>query len=110
MCQEMEEQNDESTWQEDVKVIKEVCRLFEIPVYTERSRSGNGAHLWYFFSEEISAVFARKFGTAILNKAMEVGKNIKFSSYDRLFPSQDYLPKDGFGNINIFARMKKGQI
>lgn len=100
---------DESTWQEDVKVVNEVCRLADIPVYTERSRSGNGAHLWYFFAEEISAALARRFGTAILNKAMETGKNIKFNSYDRLFPSQDFLPKDGFGNLVALPLQKEAR-
>lgn len=94
---------DESTWQEDVKVVNEVCRLADIPVYTERSRSGNGAHLWYFFAEEISAALARRFGTAILNKAMETGKNIKFNSCDRLFP------KGWIWKFDCFTTAKRGK-
>ncbi len=85
---------DESTWKEDVKVISRVCDIHSIPMYIERSRSGNGCHIWYFFEKELKASYARRFGTNILNLAMQESENIKFSSYDRLFPSQDFLQKD----------------
>lgn len=90
---------DDSSWSEDVKVVMKTCKENNIPVYAERSRSGDGCHLWFFFENEIKASLARKFGTAILNISMEKCEKIKFSSYDRLFPSQDFLPKDGFGNL-----------
>ena len=90
---------DESTWSEDVKVVMKTCKENNIPVYAERSRSGDGCHLWFFFENEIKASLVRKFGTAILNISMEECDKIKFSSYDRLFPSQDFIPKDGFGNL-----------
>ncbi len=90
---------DKSTWQEDSCVVREVCKSKGVPVYAERSRSGNGCHLWFFFIESIKASVARKFGMAILSLAMLKSDSIKFDSYDRLFPSQDYMPKGGFGNL-----------
>lgn len=87
---------DESTWGEDIKVIMSVSNNNNIPVYAERSRSGEGCHLWFFFEREMKASIVRKFGTIILNLAMQECESIKFDSYDRLFPSQDFLQKDGF--------------
>lgn len=98
---------DESTWKKDIKTVIEICDENNIPVYTERSRSGNGCHLWFFFKEEIKASVARKFGTMILNLAMEECGDIKFNSYDRLFPSQDFLQKDGFGNLIALPLQKQ---
>lgn len=90
---------DGDNWAEDVAVVREICRKREIPVAVERSRSGNGAHAWFFFTERVSAVLARKFGSAILTDAMESRHQLRFRSYDRLFPNQDTLPKGGLGNL-----------
>lgn len=100
---------DESTWEKDVKVISRICDIHSIPMYIERSRSGNGCHIWYFFEKELKASYARKFGTIILNLAMQESGNIKFSSYDRLFPSQDFLQKDGFGNLIALPLQKEAR-
>ena len=90
---------DEESWQEDVIAIRSVCKSYDIPIVVERSRSGNGAHIWMFFEEPISAISARKLGSAILTKAMDKRHEIKLSSYDRMFPNQDTMPKGGFGNL-----------
>ncbi|QUH26411.1 TOTE conflict system archaeo-eukaryotic primase domain-containing protein [Serpentinicella alkaliphila] len=90
---------DDSGWQNDVTAIIEICNEKNIPASVERSRSGNGAHLWFFFEEKISATLARKLGTAILTYAMMQRHEIKFKSYDRLFPNQDTMPKGGLGNL-----------
>ena len=100
---------DESTWGEDVIVVMKVCHDNNIPVYAERSRSGEGCHLWFFFEGEMKASLARKFGTHILNLAMQECGNIKFDSYDRLFPSQDFLQKDGFGNLIALPLQKEAR-
>ena len=65
----------------------------------ERSRSGNGGHVWFFFEDAIPAILARKLGSHILTETMESRPEIGFESYDRLFPNQDTLPKGGFGNL-----------
>ncbi len=90
---------DKADWQEDISTVRKVCNEFNIPVAVERSKSGNGGHLWFFFQEPIPAGLARKFGTALLTFSMDRRHEIRFKSYDRLFPSQDTLPKGGFGNL-----------
>lgn len=100
---------DDDGWQKDVKVIREICEEKSIPFAVERSRSGNGAHVWFFFKESISATLARKFGTALLTYAMEKRYEIQFKSYDRLFPNQDTMPKGGLGNLIALPLQKKAR-
>lgn len=76
-----------------------VCRDWRIPAYIERSRSGNGAHVWVLFDEPIKAKTARSLGNAILTEAMEREGRMSFKSYDRFFPNQDFMPAGGFGNL-----------
>jgi hypothetical protein len=90
---------DKKTWQEDVGTFLEVCREMGVPTALERSRSGHGGHVWIFFDRPIQATMARKFGCPILTRAMERRHQIGLDSYDRFFPSQDTLPKGGFGNL-----------
>lgn len=86
-------------WQEDAWALWESCVELNLPVCLERSRSGNGGHLWFFFAECLPAVTARKFGSSLLTAAMNFRPEIGFASYDRLFPNQDTLPNGGFGNL-----------
>lgn len=79
--------------------VRAVCKEFKIPIAVERSRSGNGCHAWFFFEQPISSALARKIGTALLTCAMNRRHEIQFKSYDRLFPSQDTMPKGGLGNL-----------
>jgi hypothetical protein len=90
---------DEEKWKQDVAVFRSICEKLDIPVAIERSRSGNGAHAWLFFEEPVMAVSARKLGNSLLTKAMSLRHEVKFSSYDRMFPNQDFMPKGGFGNL-----------
>jgi len=90
---------DEADWQNDISVLRDVCIDFNIPVAVERSRSGKGSHVWFFFESRVSVSLARKFGTALLTYSMGRRHKIQFKSYDRLFPSQDNMPKGGLGNL-----------
>ncbi|MDR0981937.1 MAG: DEAD/DEAH box helicase family protein [Culturomica sp.] len=90
---------DEEGWQKDIAAFRSVCQDLHVPVAIERSRSGNGAHAWLFFDEPLPAVVARKLGNSLLTRAMSIRHEIKFSSYDRMFPNQDFMPKGGFGNL-----------
>lgn len=90
---------DGNSWEDDIVAVRAVCKKHEIPILVERSRSGLGGHVWFFFKEKVRAVLARKFGTFLLNGAMQMRHSIRFSAYDRLFPNQDYMPKGGFGNL-----------
>ena len=90
---------DGSSWQADARAIRKVCRSLGLEPAVERSRSGNGAHVWFFFSDPVLAADARQLGFTILTGAMATGTALGIDSYDRLFPSQDVLPKGGFGNL-----------
>ncbi len=82
---------DKDGWQQDVSTLKDVCTAFAVPVAIERSRSGHGAHAWFFFADPVAASLARKFGSALLTCAMSERHQIKFKSYDRFFPNQDTI-------------------
>ncbi len=90
---------DKKSWMADAAAFAEACRRYGVPVAVERSRSGNGAHAWMFFDRPVRALDARKLGCGLLTRAMEKRHQIGLDSYDRLFPSQDTMPKGGFGNL-----------
>ncbi len=90
---------DEENWAADALAMLETCRAKGVPAALERSRSGNGGHVWIFFSEPVPARTARQLGAAILTETMERRPEIGFGSYDRFFPSQDNMPVGGFGNL-----------
>jgi len=90
---------DGGSWQADVAALRVVCRELGVPPAVERSRSGDGAHLWFFFSAPVSAALARRLGLMLLTEAMGRCSTLSMASYDRLFPSQDTLPRGGFGNL-----------
>lgn len=92
---------DKSGWSEDAKAIRNTCLEMEIFPAIERSRSGNGAHVWIFFEEPISAAMARNLGTLILTRTMKKYR-LSMDSYDRFFPNQDTLPRGRFGNLIAF--------
>lgn len=86
-------------WKKDAAAVRKICTAFSVPVSVEISRSGKGAHLWIFFSENIAAKRARNFGTLILQAAMNERHSLPFESFDRMFPNQDTIPKGGYGNL-----------
>jgi superfamily II DNA or RNA helicase len=90
---------DKDSWQEDSGAYLKTCETFNVPAALERSRSGNGGHIWIFFSEPIPAKLARQLGAFMLTQAMEFRPEMGFDSYDRFFPSQDTLPRGEFGNL-----------
>lgn len=89
---------DEESWREDA-AFRETYLAFDITPAVERSRSGNGAHIWFFFSEPVSAADARRLASGLPTQAMARRHELQFKSYDRLFPSQDTVPKGRFGNL-----------
>lgn len=98
---------DKHSWMADSTAFLQACRRFNVPAVVERSRSGNGAHIWMFFDRPVLAADARRLGCALLTRTMEKRHEIGLDSYDRLFPSQDTLPKGGFGNL-IALPLQKG--
>ena len=100
---------DKKSWMADAAAFASTCQRFQVPVTVERSRSGNGAHIWLFFDRPVLAANARQHGCALLTRTMESRHEIGLDSYDRLFPSQDTLPKVGFGNLIALPLQKRAR-
>ncbi|MDD5261256.1 MAG: DEAD/DEAH box helicase family protein [Methylacidiphilales bacterium] len=90
---------DKAAWREDVAAYLKTCSQWAIPACLERSRSGQGAHVWIFFETPVAASIARKLGAAVLTHTMEHRHEVGLDSYDRFFPNQDTMPQGGFGNL-----------
>ncbi len=90
---------DGERWQQDSLAYLRTCRDWQVPAYLERSRSGNGGHIWVFMDRPVLASTVRKLGSTLLSSTMETYHHLQFSSYDRFFPNQDSMPKGGFGNL-----------
>ena len=89
---------DDADFRTAARTYADTCREFGLNPLIEISRSGNGAHVWLFFSEPVPASLARTVGIGLLAKA---SPKQYFASFDRFFPSQDTLPgkRRGFGNL-----------
>jgi len=98
---------DKSSWQEDVKAFTETCTKMNVPMSVERSRSGNGGHVWLFFEEAIPCMKVRAIGSYILTETMDRRPELGLDSYDRFFPNQDTLPQGGLGNLIALPLQKK---
>ncbi|CCV63783.1 Type III restriction protein res subunit [Alteracholeplasma palmae J233] len=90
---------DEESWKNDVLKFSEICLSHNIDHLVEISKSGKGAHLWIFFENAVLAKDARKLGRYLLTKTMMTSGLMSFKSFDRMFPSQDYIEKEGIGNL-----------
>jgi len=90
---------DEADWRDDARAFVQSCERLGVPAALEISRSGNGAHVWVFFENRVSARDARRLGTANISYTCSHTRQLKLKSYDRLFPNQDSMPKGGFGNL-----------
>ena len=90
---------DKSSFLNDARAINTVCQEMNLSPSFEISKSGNGIHIWFFFSQNVRARDVRILGDLIITKAMDHSDGIDMKSFDRLFPNQDYVPYDGLGNL-----------
>lgn len=85
------------SWLTECREFIAECEKNNLPVYLERSRSGAGGHVWLFFQDTYPANKSRQIFKHLL-AACGVIVN-KTSSFDRLFPNQDYLSGKELGNL-----------
>ena len=90
---------DKQNWREAILKLHNICTEFQIPSFIERSRSGNGGHLWVFFADAFPAVQSRKIMFEMLRLSNIVSHFEKEPSFDRLFPNQDSHSGKGMGNL-----------
>lgn len=100
---------DKADWKEATNAVRLVAKRRGINAAVERSRSGNGAHIWFFFLEPISAKTAREFGSCLITEAAARNKTITFEAFDRMLPAQDTIPDGGFGNLIALPFQGKAQ-
>ncbi len=81
---------DKENWKDTIHRLYKTCLDFNIPTYIERSRSGNGGHLWVFFEDAFPAEQSRKIMFEMLRIAGIISHFEKEPSFDRLFPNQDF--------------------
>ena len=60
---------DGKNWEKDSVRFIHHCRLYQLPAYIERSRSGNGGHVWLFFMDKYPAYKSRNIAVNILKEA-----------------------------------------
>ena len=90
---------DKQNWKVEAINFLNACKEQSIPAYLERSRSGNGGHVWIFFDRAYPAIRSRKIFISILEQSGAFSMFDKSSSFDRLFPNQDFLSGKGLGNL-----------
>jgi len=90
---------DKENWKETILKLYRICLKYNIPAYIERSRSGNGGHLWIFFEKAFPAEQSRKIMFEMLRHSSIISHFEKEPSFDRLFPNQDYHSGKGMGNL-----------
>jgi hypothetical protein len=90
---------DGESWRSDSIAFFDECIKVGLYAYLERSRSGNGGHMWIFFSEPVPCYKGRQIGLELIRRAFKISEFEKEVSFDRFFPNQDSIVKGGLGNL-----------
>lgn len=98
---------DETNWIEDARKFLKACNEKNVPAYLERSRSGKGGHVWIFFEQPYPAIRTRKIFISLLEQSGAFSVFDKSSSFDRLFPNQDFHSGKGLGNLIALPLFRK---
>ncbi len=98
---------DKENWIEECRKFISECSVRRIPAYLERSRSGNGGHVWIFFEQNYPAIKSRKIFISMLENSGLFSRFDKSLSFDRVFPNQDLLAGKGLGNLIALPLFKK---
>lgn len=95
------------SWTDDCRLLMKKCEEHNIPAYLERSRSGNGGHVWIFFDRNYPAIKSRRIMLTLLEHAAIISTLDKNSNYDRLLPNQDHHSGKGLGNLIALPLQKQ---
>ncbi|MFH5881196.1 TOTE conflict system archaeo-eukaryotic primase domain-containing protein [Liberiplasma polymorphum] len=90
---------DKQSFKDDVKAFTQVAKSEGFSPLIEISRSGKGAHIWFFFQNKVLAKEARTLGKILLSKTMLEQRSLSLDSYDRMFPAQDFIDDNQIGNL-----------
>ena len=86
---------DKKSWAEDVAAFVATCRDVGLPASVERSRSGDGAHVWFFFSEPVPAAAARKMGCYLITETMSRRQSSAWTPTTACFRARTRCPGAG---------------
>lgn len=100
---------DGKSWTKDTKAFITECVKHKLGPHLERSRSGDGAHVWFFFEEKYLASKSRNVFLNILRDAKIIDKFSRDESFDRIFPTQDYIGINEIGNQVVLPLQGKSR-
>ncbi len=90
---------DKAQWLDDARAYLNVAKEAGLTGYLEKSKSGNGGHAWIFFDAPYLCYKSRRIGLEIIRRTFKLSPFEKEVSFDRIFPNQDSVSVDGFGNL-----------
>ncbi len=93
---------DGENWLSDTQKYITNCKNVGLTAYLERSKSGKGGHVWIFFDNAYLCYKSRAIALELIRESLHLSVFEKEDSFDRLFPNQDSISKDGFGNLIAF--------